>query len=157
MLSILILYKVNHSNNKHLIEKPNFWTRFKRHGRWAIQVSGEKCLRKTELPVHSSWIRIMSGVHASNNKGGSYRYSRSTMRERIWYYITWEVKRMLEFCVRELHVYQFSTGSFLLCLKEDEDSKYRIRGISDSYFSPDERWWHFGWTNVLTIDVMIND
>ena len=144
MLSILILYRVNHSNNKHLIEKPNFWTRFKRHGRWAIQVSGGKFLRKTELPVHSSWIRIMSGVHAGNNKGGLYRYSRSTVRERGWYYITWEVMRMLEFCVRKLHIYQFSTGSFWLCLKEDEESKYRIWRIRDNYLSPDERWLHLG-------------
>lgn len=144
MLSILILYRVNHSNNKHLIEKPNFWTRFKRHGRWAIQVSGGKFLRKTELPVHSSWIRIMSGVHAGNNKGGLYRYSRSTVRERGWYYITWEVMRMLEFCVRKLHIYQFSTGSFWLCLKEDEESKYRIWRIRDNYLSPDERWRHLG-------------
>lgn len=44
-----------------------------------------------------------------------------------------------EFCVRELHIYQLLTGSFLLCLEKDEDSKYRIWGIRDKYFSPDER------------------
>ena len=131
------------------------WT--KRHGWWAIEVSGEKCLRKTELPVHSSCIRIMTGVHASNNKGGWYRYSRSIMRERIWYYMTWEIMRTLEFCKVVNISINFQQDHSCCVWKKMKTVNIEYRRLETTTLIQMKDDYILAWTNVLTIDVMIND